>query len=177
MTLMLSSYIPGKLTPGVIAPLGFFDPVSFSAKVSAPKFKFFQEAEIKHGRVAMLAALGFPVAEQYHPLWGGNIDVPSYIAFQASPLQMYWFDVLLLIAIFEVFSVFTFANPFEGNEPWTMKDSREPGNFNFDPLHLKPADESALYDMKTREINNGRLAMGAITVMVIQEYLTKTKLF
>lgn len=27
----------------------------------------------------MLAALGFVVGEQFHPLWGGNVDVPSYI--------------------------------------------------------------------------------------------------
>jgi light-harvesting complex I chlorophyll a/b binding protein 4 len=173
----VTSYTFNKAPAGVTAPLGFFDPLQFSTNVSASRFKFYQEAEIKHGRVAMLAAVGFPLAEQYHPLWGGKIDVPSYIAFQASPLQTFWLDVLLFIAIFEVFSVFTFNNPFEGNEPWTMKESHEPGNFNFDPLRLKPTKENALYDMKTREINNGRVAMGAISIMVIEELMTQNKLF
>jgi hypothetical protein len=27
----------------------------------------------------MLAAFGFPVAEHFHPLFGGNIDVPSCV--------------------------------------------------------------------------------------------------
>lgn len=172
------AYVPNKIHPGISTPLGFFDPLKFSATVSEGRFKFYQEAEIKHGRVAMLAAVGFPVAEQYHPLWGGTIDVPSYVAFQASPLQTFWVDVLLFIAIFEVFSVFAFNNPFEdGNELWTIKASHEPGNFNFDPLNLKPKDKDALYDMKTREINNGRVAMGAIAIMVLQELMTGSKLF
>jgi len=110
-------------------------------------------------------------------LWGGQIDVPSYISFQASPLQMFWVDVLLFIATFEIFSVFTFKNPFEGNDPWTIKESHEVGNFQFDPLNLKPKNEEALIDMKTKELNNGRVAMGAIALMVIQELLTGNKLF
>ena len=36
------------------------------------------EVELKHCRVAMLAALGFPLAEQFHPLFGGDIDTPSW---------------------------------------------------------------------------------------------------
>mgnify|MGYP004411946633 CR=1 FL=1 len=43
----------------------------------------------------MLAALGFPLAEQFHPLFGGSIDVPSYIAFQETPLQTFWPAVIL----------------------------------------------------------------------------------
>jgi len=72
---------------GITAPLGFFDPVGFSNDASENKIRFYREVELKHGRVAMLAALGFLVGEQFHPLWGGNIDVPSYIAFQETPLQ------------------------------------------------------------------------------------------
>lgn len=166
-----------KIVPGMNAPLGFFDPLKLSSQVSEQRFKFYQEAEIKHGRVAMLASLGFPIAEQYHPLWGGKIDVPSYIAFQASPLQIFWFDVILFISIFEIFSVFTFNNPFEGFEPWTMKNSHSPGDLNFDPLNLKPTNDEELFKMQTKEINNGRVAMGAIAIMVIQELVTKQKLF
>lgn len=171
------SYVPNKVTPGISAPLGFFDPLKFSSKVSESKFKFFQEAEIKHGRVAMLASVGFPLAEQYHPLWGGDVDVPSYIAFQATPLQTMWLDVVLFIAIIEVFSVFTFKDPFETKELWSIKDSHDPGNLGFDPFKLKPKDETLLVEMKTREINNGRLAMGAIAVMVMQEIITGSKIF
>merc|ERR1719327_1164584 len=93
---------------GVTAPLGFFDPAGFSKDVSEGRQRFYREVELKHARVAMLAALGYPLAEQFHPLWGGNVDVPSFSAFQQTPLQTFWPAVVTVIAIFEVFSVFTF---------------------------------------------------------------------
>ena len=56
---------------------------SFGKPFSQEKFPdlvpYVQEAEIKHARVAMLAAVGFPLQEQFHPLFGGDIDAPSYI--------------------------------------------------------------------------------------------------
>ena len=79
-----------KNMPGVTAPLGFFDPVGFCEGASEGKIRFYREVELKHARVGMLAAVGFLVAENFHPLWGGNIDVPSYIAFQETPLQTFW---------------------------------------------------------------------------------------
>eukprot|EP00965_Chrysotila_dentata_P239933 6203389-Pleurochrysis_carterae.AAC.2 len=91
------------------------------------------EVELKHSRVAMLASLGFLVGEQFHPLFGGNIDVPSYIAFQETPLQTFWPAVVLLISVFEVFSVFSFNSPF-GGEPWSVRSDFENGDLGFDPL-------------------------------------------
>merc|ERR1719163_1955649 len=119
--------------PGITAPLGFFDPVGFSTDASEGKIKFYREVELKHGRVAMLASLGFVVGESFHPLWGGQIDVPSYIAFQETPLQTFWPAVILLISIAEVFSVFSFNSPF-GGEPWTIRSDHAPGDFAWDPL-------------------------------------------
>merc|ERR1712193_466261 len=87
---------------GVTAPLGFFDPLGFSTDVSEGKLLFYREVEVKHGRVAMLASLGILIAEQFHPLFGGGINVPSYIAFQETPLQTFWLAVLTAIAIPEI---------------------------------------------------------------------------
>merc|ERR1719440_842220 len=58
-----------KSLPGSSGPLGFFDPLGFCSQegISEGKIRFYREVELKHGRVAMLAALGFPVAEQFHP--------------------------------------------------------------------------------------------------------------
>ena len=55
----------------------------------------------QHARVAMLAALGYPVAEVFHPLWGGSINEPSLIAFQATPLQTFWPIVVGAIGLIE----------------------------------------------------------------------------
>ena len=148
-----------KDLPGITDPLGFFDPLGYCTAdgVTEGKVRFYREAELKHGRVAMLAALGFLVGEQFHPLWGGNIDVPSYVAFQETPLQTFFFPVVLSLAVFEIFSVFTFNTPQEG--VWTIKSTHEPGNMGFDPLGLKPTDPAELEAMQTKELNNGRLAM------------------
>jgi hypothetical protein len=165
--------------PGVTAPLGFFDPLGFSEKASEGKIRFYREVEIKHGRVAMLASLGYLIAEQFHPLFGGDIDVPSLKAFQATPLQSYWaiaVGIPVFLAIPEVFSVFTFEPPTSGKF-WEIKKDHEPGNLGFDPLGLKPKDPKGLKEMQTKELNNGRLAMIAFAGMVYQEVATGAKLF
>merc|ERR1719444_294287 len=103
--------------PGITGPLGFFDPAGFCSNdngaegtATEGKIRFYREVELKHGRVAMLAALGFPVAEQFHPLFATD-DAPSFSAFQQTPLQTFWPVVVLVISAIEVFSVFTFQNP------------------------------------------------------------------
>jgi hypothetical protein len=161
---------------GVTGPLGFWDPAGFTTDASENKIRFYREVELKHGRVAMLAALGFLVGEQFHPLWGGNVDVPSYIAFQETPLQPFWPAVVFAIAIPEIFSVFTFVSPF-GGEPWAIRSDHYPGDLGWDPLGLKPDTEAGLKEMQTKEINNGRLAMIGAAGMIAQELASGQKLF
>merc|ERR1712048_1054214 len=66
--------------PGVLPPLNWFDPAGFTTDIDKNKLLFYREAEIKHGRICMSASLGFLVAEKFHPLYGGDIDVPSVFA-------------------------------------------------------------------------------------------------
>jgi len=187
--------MPGISEPlGPDAPNGFWDPSGFCTEVadnwggpgvpSEGKLCFYQEVEIKHGRVAMLAALGFLVGENFHPLFGGDIDVPSYLAFQQTPLQTFWPAVVAAIAIPELYSVFTFNEPFEKTNPpfrtrsklWTVKTDHAAGDMGFDPLGLKPKEPEKLKEMQTKEINNGRLAMLAAAGMVAQELVTGEKI-
>merc|ERR1712217_732972 len=93
---------------GVTAPMDFFDPLGFSTDITAGKLLFYREVELKHGRVGMLASLGILVGEQFHPLFGGNIDVPSYVAFQQTPLQTFWPAVLTVIALPELITISSF---------------------------------------------------------------------
>jgi hypothetical protein len=161
---------------GVSAPMGFFDPWGFSTKVSAGRLLFYREAELKHGRVCMLATLGIVVAERFHPLFGGNIDVPAYIAFQETPLQTFWVITLLAIGLLELPSIKTFNYP-DPLQMWSLEDpNRIPGDFGFDPLGLKPKDPRLLKEMQNKELNNGRLAMIAAAGMIAQELVDGQKI-
>jgi hypothetical protein len=169
---------------GVTAPMGFFDPLGFSTNTPEGKMLFYREVELKHGRVCMLATLGFLVGEQIHPLfewwWGGNVDVPSYVAFQETPLQKFWPAVVAAIAIPEIFNLRTFNSPF-GMNPlstwWTVDSNHKSGDLDFDPLGLKPADPQEFREMQNKELNNGRLAMIAAAGMIAQELATGEKIF
>jgi hypothetical protein len=163
--------------PGIAGPLGFFDPVGFCNQATEGRLCFYREVEVKHGRLAMLASLGFLVGEQYHPLFGGEVDTPSYLAFQQTPLQTFWPAVVAALAIPETFSILTFNNPTEPDGLWTVQKDREGGDLGFDPLSIKPENPKKFKEMQTKELNNGRLAMLAAAGMVAQELVTGEKLF
>merc|ERR1711937_918077 len=104
---------------GITKPLGFWDPAGFSNSKNQyggnDRYAFYKEVEIKHGRVAMLAAAGFFIAEKFHPLFGGNIDAPSAFAFQQTPLQTFWPIVVAVLAFIEYnTSISTFRAPSQG---------------------------------------------------------------
>jgi hypothetical protein len=63
--------------PGATAPMGKFDPFGACAKISIEEIKRYRESEVTHGRVAMLATLGYLVGENFHPLFGGVISGPA----------------------------------------------------------------------------------------------------
>ncbi|CAE7878056.1 unnamed protein product, partial [Symbiodinium necroappetens] len=44
---------------GVQAPFGFWDPIGFTADGDVDAFKRRRATELKHGRIAMLATMGF----------------------------------------------------------------------------------------------------------------------
>ena len=50
--------------PGALSPVGLFDPLGFAAKANDATLLRYREAEVTHGRVAMLAAVGFLVGEK-----------------------------------------------------------------------------------------------------------------
>ena len=153
------SMLDPRTMPGITEPMGFWDPLGFSLDASMGRMKFYREVELKHGRVAMLASLGFVVAEQWHPLFNGNINLPSYIAFQASPLQTFWPALLWIIFIPEFFSIWTFQSPFSG-ELWAMRPDYSNGDLGFDPMGLRPEDPYEWLDMQNKEVRDRRRPTG-----------------
>jgi light-harvesting complex I chlorophyll a/b binding protein 4 len=164
-----------KSLNGVTEPMGFFDPLGFSTDTPKGKMLFYREVELKHGRVCMLASLGILVAENFHPLFGGNIDAPAYLAFQQTPLEQFWPIVVLAIAIPEVL---TFSNydTTDTGALWILKGDVVPGDLGYDPLGLKPKDPEGFKEMQNKELNNGRLAMFATAGMIAQELVSGEKI-
>jgi len=144
--------------PGVTAPLGFFDPLGFTRDplmtfANDPNgFKHLREAEIKHGRVAMMAATGSVVA--HYVKMPGFEGVPTGLAALGTSAGATGFAVLLLLA-----GVLEAAR---GTRP-----ADQPGSYG-DPFGFGQYTE----EMRTKELNNGRMAMFAVTGQLAAELVT-----
>jgi Chlorophyll A-B binding protein len=126
---------------------------------------WFREAELKHGRAAMLATLGMVVPE--------FIRVPGeQFSFDAIPRVIQAHDACpdSMIQIFGWIS-FIEAVSFPALANMNAFD-RAPGDFGFDPLKLYPKSPEKQKEMQIKELKNGRLAMVAIGGMVAGALVT-----
>jgi len=138
---------------GAMAPLGYFDPLGFCKKGDESGFRTLRAAEIKHGRVAMMAAVG--AVAQHYIKFPGFDSVPAGLSAVLTPPGSYGMIALFLVAGALELGV------------WTESPSKEPGNFG-DPLGLGQYDS----EMRARELNNGRFAMFAALGIISAELLT-----
>jgi len=136
---------------GAMPPLGYFDPAGLCKDESA--FRTYRAAEIKHGRVAMMAAVGAVI--QHFVKFPGFESVPSGFAAATTAPGSYGFGFLFVIAGAAELLV------------WTESDDKEPGNFG-DPMGLNQYTQ----EMREREINNGRFAMFAVIGQIVAELYT-----
>jgi hypothetical protein len=64
--------------PGSSLPFKDFDPLGLMEGMSVEEIKRYRESEVTHGRVAMLASVGYLVGESsFHPLFGGAVLGPA----------------------------------------------------------------------------------------------------
>eukprot|EP00542_Grammatophora_oceanica_P012862 CAMPEP_0194026538 /NCGR_PEP_ID=MMETSP0009_2-20130614/839_1 /TAXON_ID=210454 /ORGANISM="Grammatophora oceanica, Strain CCMP 410" /LENGTH=213 /DNA_ID=CAMNT_0038665275 /DNA_START=55 /DNA_END=696 /DNA_ORIENTATION=- len=160
--------------PGVIAPTGFWDPLGLAAKADEATLKRYREAEITHGRVAMLATVGFLVGEKVEGssfLWDASIKGPAIDHFFQVPHE-FWSFLVVVIGAIEIRRAQTaFVPPEEVpvGQAGLMRESYTPGDLGWDPLSLSPEDPLELQEMKTKELQHGRLAMLAAAGFLAQE--------
>jgi len=162
---------------GVQAPVGFWDPLGLSADGDADVFKRRRAAEIKHGRVSMLACIGYIVPEYFK--WPGYVSPSLGLKFTDVPHGL---AALSKIPLEGLLQIGLFAGHYEGFF-WRQAAGREPGDFegygflgigknfifNFDSPTLDPASRTKKLSV---ELANGRLAMVAIIGMFYQDGLT-----
>jgi hypothetical protein len=69
--------------PGALPGLGFFDPLGILEGSTQEKVQYYRDAELKHGRIGTLAAIGIVVSENFHPFGGDELNgVPAVLAFE-----------------------------------------------------------------------------------------------
>jgi hypothetical protein len=237
--LILSQSVVGDGT--MVGDKGF-DPLGFAD--SKEKLFIYREAELKHGRLAMLAALGWPVSEALDKPLASMLGMKSLLVATPeglaqllkgmSPLvantpvhgivngaaesdvlrlapsilngglqnvsPLFWIGALLFSAstefyAYEVRKLAGFSNTLAalGAEKLTgldidgdgqvgapkklADDKYLPGDLGFDPLGLFKGTDDHKRTMQLKEINNGRLAMVAITAYAINEAVTKMPVF
>jgi hypothetical protein len=177
----MSAFVADDL-PGALAPVGFFDPLGFAEKADEPTLKRYREAELTHGRVAMLAVVGFLVGEAVESktfLFNGEITGPaiSHLA-QVNPILWIFLGAGIAKAETqraEIGWVQPKDVPFD--KPGLLRDTYVPGDIGFDPLGLKPSDAEELKTMQTKELQNGRLAMLAAAGFLAQELVDGKGIF
>lgn len=158
--------------PGAIAPFGYFDPVGFCKDRDLGGVKRFREAEVLHGRVAMMATVGYLIGENT-PTIAYGFSHPTIANNQIPEVPGTWlFSFFLTINICEAYRAAKgWVEP--GLGPlFTLRDNYYPGDLGFDPLGLKPTDPDAFANMQAKELSNGRLAMIAAAGMCVQEQVT-----
>lgn len=131
-----------------------FDPLGLS-ETYKPLVPFFREAEIRHGRTAMLAVAGFIVAD-FVRIPGDAYsfaNVPKVVDAHNTLLEGPMHQLLLWISLWEVVVAYPAIKA-------TMEGERAPGDFGFRALY--PKDDAGQKQMQLKELMNGRLAMMAI---------------
>merc|ERR1712179_857857 len=150
---------------------GYFDPLGFSrAGISLNEVKRNREAEIMHGRVAMIAAVGYLAGEGLPSPFG--ITGPANDQLQQVPLPAFALLTVGIAAAELKRATIGWVEPNLGdwyNTLWKLRDNYYPGDVGFDPLGLKPSNPKAFANMQTRELQNGRLAMLGVAGMCAQE--------
>ncbi|KAL3802884.1 hypothetical protein ACHAWO_010383 [Cyclotella atomus] len=133
---------------GALPPTGFFDPARLSDGISQEKFDFYRLAELKHGRAAMLAVLGYVAPETYrfgYDLIPGELstnDIPNGVAaLNAIPFGG-WVQMIAFVGTVETYGWFT------------------------SPTGVLDLPDDILAKRQTAELQHGRLAMLAFLELI-----------
>lgn len=159
---------------GATGPLlPYWDPLGLS--VNKPeKFKRWRAVEIKHGRIAMMATVGYSVQSVMR--WPGYLSTSADVKFADLPngilalkgvptaglVQILWFIGLMEVATWQYY---------EGPWPGKVPEGKEPGDVAGD-LWVRYTDPEVKKTKLNVELNNGRAAMMGSLGMLMHDHLT-----
>jgi hypothetical protein len=152
-----------KDLPGALPPVGVWDPLGLSDKADEATLKRYREAEITHGRVAMLATVGFLVGEKVEGssfLFDSQISGPAITHLSQVPTGFWIILTIAIGAAEQSRATIGWIEPenIPVDQPGKLREEYIPGDIGFDPLGLKPTNPESLISMQNKELQNGRLA-------------------
>ncbi|CAE8679264.1 unnamed protein product [Polarella glacialis] len=147
-----------QLIPGLCWPLSSngekWDPLDLSS--TDAKLERYTAAEIKHGRIAMIAVIGYILPEMFR--FPGCEGYESGLgALTSLPIEG-WGQLVAFISAHELL-----IKPRQGGMGLS--------DFGQGTELLEGIDDAELHRKQTAERNNGRLAMVAIMGLLVQDYL------
>ena len=170
MTLVSGFQPPLVENAGITPPFTKkFDPLGFSNNVPEIEFSRLREAELKHGRWAMISATSIPLLETHS-------SEPAIHAYdKLPPTTQYAIAAIILMGEFATM-LRGYENPFTKGSPYAFKlrNDYQPGDLG---LSIYSSEDKGFKMMADRELNNGRLAMLGALGMIVQELVTNKPLF
>lgn len=164
LVFVLPSLVSGFVTPktftyvGDIAPLGYFDPLGITTNRDESTVKYLREAELQHGRVAMLSFITLAGLDIAFP---DELAINKLASLSATEQSPYWIGV----AFFELARMFNgWTNPTKSI--FTLDEDYQPGNV------FRISEDAYDEDSLNKELSNGRLAMLGCTIYMVQEVMT-----
>merc|ERR1712183_965597 len=134
---------------GVQAPLGLWDPLGCLNGIDQDTFDRYRYAEIKHGRVAQLAFIGHLITA-LGIRFPGYLSVGENIKFEDVPAGL---GALAAVPALGLLQIFLFCGVLEGPVGW-----------------IREFTDEEKYDLRAKELNQGRAAMMGILGLMVHEY-------
>jgi len=188
----IAASYPGAFQPSEVGATGLpgdvgFDPLGLanfdlSAESATDKMRSaayvmrdYRDAELKHGRLAMLAAVAWPLQEKLNPLLAAKYRMPNLVA-ETGGLSPSVLNGGLEQGIIPS-SIVTFAVLISLVEAQGLRikkaqgDSWFPGDYGTARIAERGTEQ--FFSLASGEIWNGRIAMLAILAYVVQEAVTR----
>jgi len=155
-----------------------FDPLGLSEKLD---FYAMQESEVRHARLAMLAAVGWPMSEMLAPSWMLQNGCAPSVLNGVNPLSF-----IAIVGALGAAGWFELKTSLRGSQSTPMGKIHEQdmsavwkygvaGDYNWDPLNLYSScgdDFKGRKGLRDVELSHGRVAMLGITYFAAWEALT-----
>jgi hypothetical protein len=154
---------------GAQAPLGFFDPLGLVADGDQAKFDRLRTVEIKHGRISMLAVVGYLVQE-------AGIRLPGAIDYSGKTFASIpnGFAAFKEIPAGGLVQLLFFVGVLESSVMTDITGESEfPGDFRNGAIDFgwDSFDEETKLSKRAIELNQGRAAQMGILALMVHEQL------